>query len=60
MQMDPDFGKAHNNLGNALRQKGNVKEAIIHYQKALELERAAGRRMWIKQHRVEFCKNNGT
>ena len=28
---------AHNNLGNALLQKGNVEEAIAHFQKALEI-----------------------
>ena len=28
---------AHNNLGNALFQKGNVDEAIVHYQKALQI-----------------------
>ena len=29
---------AHNNLGNALLQKGQVDEAIVHYQKALEIK----------------------
>ncbi len=28
---------AYNNLGNALFQKGNVDEALVHYQKALEI-----------------------
>ena len=28
---------AHNNLGNALLQKGNVEEAIAHFQKALQI-----------------------
>ena len=28
---------AHNNLGNALFQKGNVDEAFVHYQKALQI-----------------------
>jgi tetratricopeptide (TPR) repeat protein len=27
---------AHNNLGNALKQKGRLDEAIVHYQKSLE------------------------
>ena len=29
---------AHNNLGNALLQKGSVDEAIAHYQKALQIK----------------------
>ena len=28
---------AHNNLGNALFQKGNVDEAFVHFQKALQI-----------------------
>ncbi len=35
---DPDFAEAHNNLGNALLQKGSVDEAIAHYQKALQIK----------------------
>jgi len=33
-----DNAIAHNNLGHALFQKGNVDEAIVHYQKALQIE----------------------
>ncbi|MGO8742757.1 MAG: tetratricopeptide repeat protein [Limisphaerales bacterium] len=29
---------AHNNLGNALLQKGSVNEAMVHYQKALQIK----------------------
>src|SRR5208283_1370777 len=32
------YAEAHNNLGNALLQKGNVDEAIVHYQKALQIK----------------------
>ena len=39
----------HNNLGNALLQKGSVDEAIVHYQKALE----------IKPDFAEACQNLG-
>jgi len=31
------YAEAHYNLGNALVQKGNVKEAILHYQQALQI-----------------------
>ncbi len=33
-----DNAKAHNNLGNALLQKGNVNDAITHYQEALQIK----------------------
>jgi tetratricopeptide (TPR) repeat protein len=32
---NPDSWTAHNNLGNALYQKGHVDDAVAHYQKAL-------------------------
>ena len=38
LQINPDYAEAHNNLGNALLQKGNVDEAIAHYQKALQIK----------------------
>ena len=34
----PTSAEAHNNLGNALLQKGSVDEAIIHYQEALQIK----------------------
>ena len=37
LETRPDFAEAHNNLGNALLQKGLVDEAITHFQKALEI-----------------------
>jgi Flp pilus assembly protein TadD len=36
--LDPKFADAHNNLGNALRRKGEVDAAIACYQKAVELD----------------------
>ena len=36
LRLDPNFGKAHNNLGNALVEQGRFAEAISHYSKALE------------------------
>jgi len=33
-----DNSVAHNDLGNALLQKGSVDEAIVHYQKALQID----------------------
>ena len=38
IKFKPDFAEAHNNLGNALVQKGEVKEAINHYRKTLRLK----------------------
>ena len=35
---NPDCWMAHNNLGNALADRGQVDEAIAHYQKALEIK----------------------
>jgi protein O-mannosyl-transferase len=34
---NPDCSMAHNNLGNDLLQKGNMDEAIAHFQKALQV-----------------------
>jgi len=34
----PNFAAAHNNLGNALFQKGEIKEAIDHYRETLKLK----------------------
>jgi len=34
----PDFTYAHNNLGAALLQKGQVDEAIVQFQKALAIQ----------------------
>jgi tetratricopeptide (TPR) repeat protein len=38
IRLNPDCSMAHNNLGGALIQKGNVDEAIVHYQKSLQIE----------------------
>ena len=37
-EIKPDYAEAHNNLGNALLQKGRVDEAITQYQKALQIK----------------------
>jgi len=37
---NPSCWAAHNNLGNALLQKGRLDEAMAHYQKALEINPA--------------------
>jgi Flp pilus assembly protein TadD len=36
--MKPNYAETHNSLGNALLQKGRVDEAIVHFQKAVEIE----------------------
>jgi tetratricopeptide (TPR) repeat protein len=37
LAIKPGYAEAHNNLGNALVQKGQTDEAILHYQQALAL-----------------------
>ena len=49
LQKNPNCWIAHNNLGTALFQKGNVDEAIAHYQRALQ----------IKPDYAEACYNLG-
>ena len=34
----PDYAEAHNNLGNALQDQGNLDEAVACYRRALELK----------------------
>ena len=38
IKLNPDFADAHYNLGNALFQKGEIKEAIDHYRETLKLQ----------------------
>ena len=38
MKIKPDYAEAHNNLGNVLAGRGQIDEAIAHYQKALEIK----------------------
>ena len=38
IKLNPDCALAHNNLGNALLQKGEIKEAIDHYRETLKLK----------------------
>ena len=38
IKLKPDFADAHNNLGNALLQKGEIKKAIDHYRETLKLK----------------------
>lgn len=38
MRVTPDYADAHNNWGAALAQRGQLTEAIDHYQKALRLK----------------------
>ena len=37
LEINPNYAEAHNNLGIAFLQKGQVDEAIDQYQKALEI-----------------------
>jgi eukaryotic-like serine/threonine-protein kinase len=39
LRLKPDYAEAHNNLGNALRQKGQLDEAIAEYREALRLKK---------------------
>ena len=36
LEINPNYAEAHNNLGNALFQKGQVDEAMAQYPKGLE------------------------
>ena len=38
LQLQPDFAKAHCNLGNALTAAGKPAEAIDHFERALQLQ----------------------
>ena len=38
IKIKPDFALAHYNLGNALLQNGEMKEAIDHYREVLKLK----------------------
>jgi len=38
IELKPDYAAAHNNLGNALFDKGEIKEAIDHYRETLKLK----------------------
>ena len=38
VKIEPDEAKFHNNLGNALVQKGRMDEAITHFQEALKID----------------------
>jgi tetratricopeptide (TPR) repeat protein len=37
LEINPNYAEAHNNLGNALLQKGQLGPAIAEFQKALEI-----------------------
>ena len=37
MEIDPNDGDAHYNLGNTLLQMGRAKEAVSHYEAALQI-----------------------
>jgi tetratricopeptide (TPR) repeat protein len=38
LNLKPDFPEAHNNLGNAYSEQGEIDKAIEHYQIALKLK----------------------
>ena len=37
LRIDPNYEKAHNNLGVALFRKGDVEKAVAHFRKALRI-----------------------
>jgi serine/threonine-protein kinase len=47
LEIDPDYFYTHHVLGMALREKGNLREAIVELGKAVEL---SGRAQWIVGH----------
>jgi tetratricopeptide (TPR) repeat protein len=38
IRIDPDYAKAHNNLGNAYGKSGKYKEAIKSFKQAIRLD----------------------
>ena len=38
LELQPDFAKAHNNLGNALRDLGQLDDSEAAYRRALKLD----------------------
>jgi tetratricopeptide (TPR) repeat protein len=38
IEFKPEYFQAHNNLGNALVQKGEIKKAINHYRETVRLK----------------------
>jgi len=40
LTLKPDYGEAHNNLGNAMLERGELGEAIKHYREALRINPA--------------------
>jgi tetratricopeptide (TPR) repeat protein len=63
LQLKPDYAGAHNNLGNALLQKGRVEEAIVQYQQALQNNpnylKAQGSLAWLLATAPLASQRNG-
>jgi protein O-GlcNAc transferase len=38
IRVDPTFAEAYSNLGNALKELGNLKEAVEYYIRAIKLK----------------------
>ena len=38
LKIQPDFAEAHNNLGNALKGRGQIEEAMAQYQEAVKID----------------------
>jgi tetratricopeptide (TPR) repeat protein len=38
LRLNPDYGEAHNNMGNALLELGKVPEAVAHFEQALRIQ----------------------
>jgi Flp pilus assembly protein TadD len=64
LQIKPDYAEAHNNLGNALLQKGRVDEAITHYQAALQIKpdyaEAQNNLAWVLATSPQTSLRNGS
>jgi tetratricopeptide (TPR) repeat protein len=62
--MSPDFADAHHDLANALRRKGQYRDAVAHYESALQIDPRSVLTMnnlaWLLATCADASVRNGT